>query len=69
MFDELNKFEVAEKIERLIEVIHEPGMSRLPKELYEEIVNMPRDKEGGIPKYYLSDSLKVFIAAFDDVLK
>ncbi|QBP06998.1 hypothetical protein [Virgibacillus phage Mimir87] len=69
MIDNLNKFEIAEKLEELIKYLHDPevNMFDFPKKVYDEMINMPRDKEGGVPKYYLSSTLKDMLELHEEL--
>lgn len=69
MIDNLNKFEIAKKLEELKVTLHDPEVAvfDFPESLYDEIMNMPTDKDGGVPKYYLSDDLKCIMRIVDDM--
>lgn len=67
MIEDLNKFEISEKLDELKEQLHDPEVAwfDFPENLYDEIMDMPRDKEGGVPKYYLSEGLKSILKFVD----
>ncbi len=71
LIENLNKFEIAEKIEELKKWFNDPEACfiELPHRLgvYDEVMNMPKDKDGGVPKYYISDSLKNFFRIYEDI--
>lgn len=70
MIDDLNKFEIADKLEKLKTTLHDPEVAifDFPESLYDEIMNMPKDKDGGVPKHYLSDGLKSIMSIVDHLV-
>ena len=71
MIEDLDKFEIAEKIEELKRCFNDPEdfLFNLSQRsgIYDEVVNMPKDKDGGVPRYYISDSLKGFLRIYEDI--
>lgn len=71
LIEALNKFEIAEKIEELKRRFNdsEDCLFTLSHrfDVYNEVMNMPLDKDGGVPRYYISDSLKSFFEIYEDI--
>lgn len=71
MIENLTKFEIAEKIKELKSLFSKPEgfLFNLSQRfgVYDEVLNMPTDKEGGVPLHYVSDTLKSFLRLYEDI--
>lgn len=61
----MDKFQVTERINEVRRIFDDPqaDIFDVPFEIYEEIKNPPRDKDGYVHKYYLTDEIKGLIEA------
>lgn len=71
MIENLNKFEIAEKINELKESLNDQKglLFNLSQRfgVYEEVMSMPLDKDGGVPGYYISETLEHFLKVHEDI--
>lgn len=59
----MDKYEVTRCIQKAKDWLNDPSSTvfDFPFEIYKEIMEMPTDKDGYVPIYYLSDELKTTI--------
>lgn len=64
--NELDKYEVTRIVNEVREMIknNEVHIFDAPVDIFEEILGLPRDKDGCIPKFYLSDGAKGVVESF-----
>ncbi|MGE8080496.1 hypothetical protein [Peribacillus loiseleuriae] len=62
-----DKYEITTMVEKFKSTLNDPTVpiSGLPQSIYDEVMNMPVDKDGCIPIYYLSDGLKSLLSIVD----
>lgn len=61
--NDMNKYELTGRMKELMIMVmkQEISVSRIPKDILEEILNPPTDDDGYVHKFYLKEGIKFFI--------
>lgn len=69
---EMDKYELTNFMKEVKEYICRPGgvyFSHLTKDDFNEILNPPKDDDGYVHKYFLSENAKILVELISDLIK